>query len=327
MALCSLVAVIVAGAIYFLQSATSPPKGDPFKITMHLWPGYYHSFIAMEKGFFADEGVNVELAIVEDIDANLQAFVDGKADAAFGLQSDAMLLAARGIPVKIIYIVDYSDGGDVVISQPHIHTISDLKGKRISVDKLYGFNHVFIAELLQLNGLTESDVTIVPVVASYVPYALAEGSIDAGQTWEPYTSRALADGFRLLASTADAPGIVTDVLMVKADVLSRRKSEIRGLLKGLFQALEYRLQNESDAYSIMSAATGVAPGKLKDVIKGGNIFPDLRANKAAFTPSDDPMSLYNSGKFISDFFQSKGLISEPIQLNFIMDREVIDDIN
>lgn len=321
-----LVAVILAGAVYLLQWGISPLKGDPFKITMHLWPGYYHSFIAMEKGFFADEGVNVELAIVEDIDANLQAFVDGKADAAFGLQSDAILLAAEGIPVKIIYIVDYSNGGDVVISQPSIHAISDLKGKRIGVDKLNGFNHVFMAELLRLNGLTESDVTIMAVIASDVPKALAEGWIDAGQTWEPYTSQALANGFRLLASTADAPGIVTDVLMVKTDVLNRRKSEIRGLLKGLFRALEYRKLNESDAYAIMSAATGVAPGKLKDVIKGGNIFPDLQANKAAFRPSDDATSLHNSGKFISDFFQSKGLISGPVDLNSINDHEVIDDI-
>ena len=276
-----LVVAIVAVGAYLLRPATSPPKGEPFKVTMHLWPGYYHSFIAREKGFFEEEGVNVELKIVEDIDANLRAFVDGKADAAFGLQSDAMLMAAGGIPVKIVYIVDYSNGGDVVISHPNIRTISDLKGKRIGVDKLNGFNHVFMAELLRINGLTEDDVEILPVSASSVPKALAEGRIDAGQTWEPYTSEALANGYRLLASTADAPGIVSDVLMARSDTVERRAPEIRALLKGLFRALDYRDRNESDAYAIMSAATGVAPGKLKDVIKEGNIFPGLTENKNA----------------------------------------------
>jgi len=322
----AVVAVVAAGA-YSLWPATPPPKGEPLKVTMHLWPGYYHSFIAREKGFFEAEGVNVALKIVEDIDANIQAFVDGEADAAFGLQSDAMLLAAEGIPVKIVYVVDYSNGGDVVISKPSIRTISDLKGKRISVDKLNGFNHIFIAELLQLSGLTESDVEIIPVVASNVPKALAEGWLDAGQTWEPYTSQALANGFRLLASTADAPGIVTDVLMVKTDVLSRRKSEIRGLLKGLFRALEYRKLNESDAYAIMSAATGVAPGQLKGVIKEGNIFPGLAENKAAFTPSNDPKSLYSSGKFISDFFLGKDLITKPVDLDSVNHSEIMDSLN
>ena len=151
--------------------------------------------------------------------------------------------------------------------------------------------------------------------------------IDAGQTWEPYTSEALANGFRLLATTADAPGIVTDVLMAKSDTLDRRGPEIRALLKGLFRALEYRDQNESDAYAIMSAATGVAPGKLKAVIKEGNIFPGLSENKSAFTPSNDPKSLFNSGKFISDFFMGKGLISEPIDLQSVNHSEIVDSLN
>ena len=44
------VAVIAAGAFYFLLSPASvPPKGAPFKVTMHLWPGYHHSFSAREK--------------------------------------------------------------------------------------------------------------------------------------------------------------------------------------------------------------------------------------------------------------------------------------
>ncbi len=53
----------------------------------------YKSMIVAEGGppyRREEEGVNVELKIVEDIDANLQAFVDGKADAAFGLQSEAL---------------------------------------------------------------------------------------------------------------------------------------------------------------------------------------------------------------------------------------------
>ncbi|MEE9303897.1 MAG: ABC transporter substrate-binding protein [Thiotrichaceae bacterium] len=91
--------VIAAGFAWWqLSRRTTKPLGEPFRITMHLWPGYYHSYIAQEQGFFSDEGVNVELSLIEDIDANLKAFVDGQADAAFGLQSDAILLASKVIP-------------------------------------------------------------------------------------------------------------------------------------------------------------------------------------------------------------------------------------
>ena len=191
----ALVLVLALGAGMVLwQSIQESTSRNPIRITMHLWPGYVHSFIAQEKGCFNDEGIEVELIINEEIDENLKFFQEGKADAAFGLQSDAMLLAAQGVPLKIAYIADFSNGGDVIVSKLAIKTVSQLRGKRVSVDKLNGFNHIFLVELLRLNGLAETDVTIVPLPASEVPEALDEGTIDAVQTWEPYHSQAMAKG-------------------------------------------------------------------------------------------------------------------------------------
>jgi len=318
------VALVIGGAFWLAQE--QPAVGEPFTLTQHLWPGYYHSYIAKEQGFFAEEGVNVEINLIEDVDASLQPFVNGEADAAFGLQSDAYLLASQGIPLKIVYIADFSNGGDVVISRPGIRTVADLRGKTIGVDKLNSFNHIFLAELLILHGLNEEDVNIVPVVASDVPAALREGRIDAGQTWEPYKSQALAAGNRLLATTADAPGIVTDVLMVKTDVIKKRKDEVRGVVSALFKALEFRATNENLSYAIMSEATGVPPGALRDTIQGGNIFPNLEENKQAFVSSEQPTSLYKSGKFISDFFMKHKVIDTPIDLKAVHDPQFVNNL-
>jgi len=310
-----------------LSIRSTKPLREPFKITMHLWPGYYHSYIAQEQGFFSDEGVNVELTMIEDIDKNLKAFVEGKADAAFGLESDAILLVSKGIPLKIVYIADFSNGGDVVISKPNIRTIADLRGKNVSVDKLYSFNHIFLAELLRFGGLTEEDVNVVPVIASRVPAALMEGKIDAGQTWEPYKSKALAQGNRLLATSADVPGIITDVLMVKTDVIEQREEDVRGVVKALFKALEFRVANESISYAIMSEATNVPPGSLRDTIQVGNIFPNLEENKQAFKRSEQLVSLYKSGKFILNFFVKHGIIDTPINLENIYFSRIVDNLD
>lgn len=321
------VVVIIGGFIWLRNSTTTTTTlGEPLKLTQHLWPGYYHNYIAKEQGVFSDEGVDVEVALVEDIDANLQDFVDGKADLAFGLQSDAYLLASKGVPLKIVYIADFSNGGDVVISKPNIKSVADLRGKTVSVDKLNSFNHVFLAELLRLNGLTETDVTIVPIKVSDVPAALREGRIDAGQSWEPYKSEALADGNRLLATSADAPGIITDVLMVKTDVLEQREKEVKALIKALFRALEFRQTNEATAYAIMSEATGVPPGALKDVIQGGNIFPSHEENKQSFVKSEQSTSLYKSGAFISNFFLDKGITKNPLNLDAIHAPEIVNSL-
>ena len=233
-----------------------------------------------------------------------------------------MLLSAQGVPLRIVYIADFSNGGDVIISRLDIKTVSGLKGKRISVDKLNGFNHIFLVELLRLNGLAETDVTIVPLPASQVPEALEVGSISAGQTWEPYQSQAMAKGYRLLASTRDAPGIVTDVLMFRSDVIEKRPEDVRKFVKCLFRALRFRATNENEAYAIISKAYNVPPGSLKRTIQG-NIFPDLDANIRAFEKTEELTSLFRIGGIISDFFLEKGCIEKPVDLDKLHAPEIV----
>jgi len=125
-----LVLVLALGAgILLWQLIPDSTRRNPIRITMHLWPGYVHAYIAQEKGFFKEEGVEVELNLIEEIDDSLKYFQEGKADAAFGLQSDAMLLAAQGVPLRIVYVADFSNGGDVVISKLDIRTVSTLEGQ------------------------------------------------------------------------------------------------------------------------------------------------------------------------------------------------------
>ena len=322
-----IVVVVMIGISIFFSSYIyqSTFQNESVKITMHKWPGYAHSYIAQEKGFFEDEGVNVELVLIENIDDNLQYFKDGKADAAFGLQSDAMLLSAEGIPLKIVYIVDFSNGGDVIVSKLDIKTITGLKGKTVSVDKLNSFNHIFLVELLRINGLEESDVKIIPIIASKVPDALKSGLIDAGQTWEPYQSYAIANGYRLLATSADAPGIITDVLMFHSKFIEERPDDVKKVLRGLFRALEFRYTDQNESYYIMSNAFKMSPASLKVTVEG-NIFPNLKENNEAFTESEQPTSMYVSGKIISDFFIEKGVFGEPISVDKILAKEIMNEI-
>jgi len=315
------------GISFFFSSNISQSifQNEPVKITMHKWPGYAHSYIAQEKGFFEDEGVNVELVLIENIDDSLQYFKEGKADAAFGLQSDAMLLSAEGVPLKIVYVADFSNGGDVIVSKLDIKTITDLKGKTISVDKLNGFNHIFLIELLEMNGLVESDVKIIPIIASQVPDALKNGLIDAGQTWEPYQSHAIANGYRLLATSADAPGVITDVLIFHSKFIEERPDDVKKVLRGLFRALEFRDTNQNESYHIMSNAFEMSPASLK-VTVDGIIFPNLKENNESFTDSGQPISLYTSEKIISNFFLNRGIINEPINTDKILATEFVSEI-
>ena len=158
-----------------------------------------------------------------------------------------------------------------------------------------------------------------------MPDALDAGTIDAGQTWNPYYSSAIARGYRKLASTKDAPGIVTDVLMVRSDTLKERPEDVRGVVKALFKALKFRETDEIAAYSIMSEAFNMPVGELRETI-GGNIFPDLKGNIDAFENSQHPTSLFSSGRFISDFFVKKGIVNNSINLDDLHAPEIVNGI-
>ena len=320
------VIALVGISIFFLSDIyQSTSQNNSVTIGITMWAGYAHSYIAQEKGFFEDESVKVELQLRENLEDSLQYFKEGKTDAVFGLQSDAMLLSAQGVPLKIVYITDFSNGGDVIVSKLEIKTIADLKGKKISVETLNGFNHIFLNELLRQNDMQESDVEIVPIPAPMVPDALESGIIDAGQTWEPYQSQAIANGYRLLASSADAPGIITDVLMFHSKFVEERPDDVKKIIIALDRALKYRNIDYIGSYGIMSDATGVSPSDLKRTI-GGNTFPDLEENKESFTESEKLTSLYSSGKIISDFFLERGIISAPINLKDLLATEIIMEL-
>ncbi len=102
--------------------------------------------------------------------------------------------------------------------------------------------------------------------------------------------------------------------MVKTKVLEQREQDVRSVVKSLLKALAFRIANENLSYAIMSEATGVPPGALRDTIQEGNIFPDLEKNKQSFINSPQPTSLYTSGKFISEFFVKHGVVATPIKL-------------
>ena len=320
------IAFVIGIGIFFSSDIyQSTSQDNSVKISLNLWGGYAHSFIAQEKGFFKDEGVNVELILRERTQDSIQAFKNGEADGLFQIQSDAMLLASQGVPLKIVYVVDYSDGADVLVSKPDIKSIADLKGKKISVNAINGFDHYFLLYLLKQNDLEESDVEIVSLPADEVPDALEEGIIDAGQVWEPYQSQAIDNGYRLLASSVDAPGIITDVLMFHSKFVEERPDDVKKIIRAMDRALKYRNIDYIGSYGIMSEATGISPSDLKSTI-GGNIFPDLEENKESFTKSEKSTSLYTSGEFISNFFLEKGVISTPIEMKDLLATEIIMEL-
>ena len=319
------IAFAVGISIFFSSGIVQETSQEPINIIMNVWPGYGYAVIADERGFFEDNGIQVNVKVVKEYPESLRRFLDDGYDGVFIVYSDVILLNSKGIPLQVVYVTNYSSGGDVIVSKADITTVADLKGKTVSVEEFNSFSHLFLLDLLRRNGLTESDVILVEIPAHQVVAALDSGVIDAGHTWQPTQSKAIAKGYRLLATSTETPGIITDVLAFKKSVVEDRSEDVRKVVKSLDEAYRFQNTDENTALSIMSERLEVYPGELKEVFEGIKQL-DLKENKEAFTSSTEFTSLYLSGEFILNIYEENGVITNHIDIEDILAPEIVNGI-
>ena len=118
----------------------------PLKIGYSDWPGWVAWDIAITKGWFKEEGVNVEFSWFEYV-ASMDAFAAGQLDAVTMTNGDALVTGATGAANVMILVSDYSNGNDMIVAAPGIDSIANLKGKKI------GIEIGFVEHLLLIEGL------------------------------------------------------------------------------------------------------------------------------------------------------------------------------
>lgn len=263
------------------QAATEAPTALPaltkVRIGTQPWIGYGPWWIAQEKGFFAKYGLEAELVdFVEDKEVNA-AFASGEMDAANLATHTALKLYAAGLDLRIVLIEDASYQADAILAPKSITSIADLKGKKIAYEE-GTTSDLLLNYALQQNGLTLSDVEPVFMPAADAGAALIAGKVDVAVTYEPYISEALAQNsdLHLLYTAAERPGLISDVLTVRADLDPKI---VTALLQVWQEALNYYNSNPEDGQAIIARNVGSTPEELKTAFDGVRFY-DLAENRA-----------------------------------------------
>lgn len=298
---------------------------EPIKIAINVWPGYAHAFVAQEKGFFEKNGVEVELILKEEYSEAQELYTDGNTDGIFEVYVDTIFHNSEGISSKVVYVTDYSDTGDVIIGKPEYNSLADLKGKKIGIEGVNTFSHIFALSAAEKEGLVESEIQFESVFAGDVLTALEEGKIDAGHTWEPTTSEALEKGYKILGKAGDVPGIITDVLTFNSKIIKERPKEVEAIVKSLLEARNFVYTDREEALEIMSAAENIPKGEMNEGIEGV-VHPNLKENMAAMKDTEETTSLYSSGRIISNFYISRGQLSSIPDFDKIIESKFIENI-
>ena len=267
----------------------------PLKIGYSDWPGFTILEVAKQKGWFKEAGVDVELAWFDYL-PSLDAFAAGKIDAVTVVATDALVNGANGAKSKIIALLDYSEGSDMIIGGPGIASIKDLKGKKIGIEVTL-VEHLLLMKALEANGMKASDVELVNTPTNDTPQVLASGKVAAVAAWYPVSGQALKQvaGSKALFTSADAKGLIYDGLAVNPTSFAKRKGDWEKVTAIYYKCVDYLKDPKTadDAIKIMAAKVGANPEDYAKNIPGTH-FLTLAEAKAAFKKGDGLDSIYGS---------------------------------
>jgi NitT/TauT family transport system substrate-binding protein len=261
-------------------SADIPAKPESGQITMGIqpWIGYGPWYIAAEKGFFADQGIDVKLTnFTTDNDLN-SAFASGKMDVANAATHTALKLVEAGLDAKLVLVEDVSTTADAIVAGPEIGSIKDLAGQRVAYEE-GTTSDILLRFALAENGMSIDDIEPVPLPAADAGSALIAGRVPAAVTYEPYLSTALKQdqGSELLYTAGENPGLISDVLIASDDMLAERPGQLAALAGAWAQAVDFYMKDPKAGQRIIADAVGAKVEELATAFDGVKFF-DLAQN-------------------------------------------------
>ncbi|WP_425292912.1 ABC transporter substrate-binding protein [Kaistia soli] len=269
-------------AAHAAEPLPTTPEPGSFKLGIEPWLGYGQWHVAAKKGLFAKQGLNdVEIVnFSEDKDINA-ALASGQLDAANIATHTAIGMVEAGLPVKIVMLLDFSLTADAIVAGEGINSIADLKGKQVAFEE-GTTSDILLNYALANNGMTMDDITRVPMPASDAGSALIAGRVPVAVTYEPYISAARAQdkAVKLLYTAGEDPGLISDVFVVRDEVLKSKPGQVVAMLKAWDAALaDYRVNTDEDR-KIIAEAVGASPDELTTAFDGVTYYSVKEANDA-----------------------------------------------
>lgn len=274
-----------AMALLFAVMICVPAQAaDPIKISMPTWVGNGPLYLAQGLGYYEQEGVDVELSIMDDISMRFAAYYGGKLDGMSTALAAYILNAKENAVSSVVLMLDDSRGGDGIVANKDIKSIKDLKGKKVAF-KQSSISEWYIAYLLDKNDMSMDDIEPVNMEPGAAGTAFIAGKVDAAVTWEPYLTKGKqADHGHLLTDSSEQPGLISDVLIFPNKLIEKRGDDIQKICNAVVRAVEYWKKNPEEANKIMAKSIGGwldDPALFADTLTGIKYY-DREMNKKAF---------------------------------------------
>jgi len=254
--------------------AQSAPRDLTFFLTYVPNIQFAPIYVALEKGYFADAGLNITLQSGDEPDGiNLIAANQLQ----FGVASGEQIIAARaqGRPVKFVYgWYQKYPIGVLVTNESGFKTPADLKGKPIGIPGLFGASYTGVIALLSANNLTEKDVQL-QTIGYNAPQVVCVGAVQAAVVYvnnEPLQIQDSIDKHDCGSVTgitvfpvSSAADMVSNGIITNEGTLTNDPDLVAAVVKAFDQGLRDTINNPAEAYLLSAKYIDGLP--LPDTLK------------------------------------------------------------
>lgn len=291
------------------------PSDQSLSVGLNPWIGTGLFYVAKEKGLFNAENVNVNLIQYDEGGTGKQLLSTGKIDMLATTTETVVVLSDAGVDVKVVGILDSSRGADGIVATKEITSISDLKGKTVAFE-LGSSSQLLLSFFLEQQGLTIKDLVVENLSAADAGAAFVEGKVDAAVTWEPWLSKASQRSGGHVLVDSKALDIFPDFYIFRTAVVEPKLNAIRSMLRALFSARKFTMENPDEAMQIMAKNLGITPAEAAIEVKTLE-WLDYPQNMVYFgPPSTKAEQLIQDA---ADLWLKQGLIKNKIQAGEIVD--------
>ena len=217
-------------------------------------------YVAQEKGFFKDEGLDVQFVMFNSGSTNLQSLMGGDIQMMGSAFVETLGGRSAGFDIKnfwgICNLMPFE-----LYSHTNFRSLKEAKGKRFAISRFGSLTDFLTRATLQHHGIDPKEVTILQIGSTPARFAaLSAGAVDASVVWFPVTEIAKGQGFRKLFDLKEMfPEWPYETFAARESWLSKERADVTKFLRAYQRGVKHTWDNKDDAVRAMRKYVKIDP--------------------------------------------------------------------
>ena len=271
-----LVFVISLTVAFFMIGSGYAAELLPMKVSYLPIMDSQQLYVALEKGFFEEEGLKVEGQMVPGGAMSQTLVESGSVDLGWTAVVPLSQAYVKGFdftfigPGAFIDATNRKTAGIIVKKDSHYQSFKDLAGKKIAFVALQAIPHLVILTIADFYGVDAKTLKFLEVPIPSIPAAVKEGAVDAAYIVEPFIATSEAEGILRLIWVGYYPPEIADRIMIsswfaKKSLLEKNKEKIRRFLKAIGKSNDFINRNPDQMPNIIAKYTKLDVNLLQKI--------------------------------------------------------------